>query len=75
MDDKLSDDLKSAGQAINSKVNEGADRARAAGHDAAAETRDNPIDRAEDKLKAGVDRAKAEVHEGQADRQANDAKR
>jgi hypothetical protein len=75
MDDKLSDDAKSAAHAVKSKVNEGADRARAAGHDAAAETRDNPIDRVSDKAQAGVDRAKAGVNEAKADLHAEDAKR
>lgn len=70
----MSDDLKSAGKAAKNKANEGADRARAAGHDAAARTRDNPIDKASDKIKAGMDRARAAVHEKKADAHARDAK-
>jgi hypothetical protein len=70
----VSDDLKDAGRAIRSKVNEVADRARAAGHDAKADTSDNPLERASERVKGGVDRAKAEYHEESADQAAEDAK-
>lgn len=67
----LGEKLGSAADAVKSKVNEGADRARAEGHDAKAETSDNPLESLVEKGKGAVDRAKAGHHEDRADRQAD----
>lgn len=73
----MSDD-KSAAQnmldAAKAKVNEGADRLRAAGHDAASKVGDHPLDNAADKAEAVEDRAKAEVHHAEADHSADKAR-
>ena len=74
MGDDIRDKLADAGKAVRSKVNEGADRARAAGHDAKAETSDNPIEQVSEKVKGAVDRGKAEYHDAAADKAARDAK-
>lgn len=71
----MADKLKEAGKAVRAKVNEAADRARAAGHDAKADTTDNPVERVVEKVKAGVDRAKADMHETSADNAARKVKR
>ena len=52
--------------AAGAKLNEAADRARAAGHEVAARVSDSPLDTASEKVKAGVDRAKAGVHNAEA---------
>ncbi|WP_027483365.1 hypothetical protein [Deinococcus pimensis] len=72
-DKSVGERLGEAADAVKSKVNEGADRARAEGHDFNAETADNPVDRVVEKGKAVVDRAKAGLHGANADRQARDA--
>ena len=78
----MTDDKKGIGErlgdavdAVKNKVNEGADRARAEGHDFKAETSDNPVERVTEKGKGLVDRAKAEVHEGASERNADEAGR
>lgn len=67
--------LEEAGKAVRSKVNEVADRARAAGHDAKAETTDNPVEKAVEKGKAKVDKAKAEHHQRSSKDAARKAKK
>ncbi len=78
----MSDDKKGMGErlgdavdAVKHKVNEGANRARAEGHDFKAETSDNPIEGAVEEGKGMVDRGKAELHEGASERDAKDAGR
>lgn len=71
----MADKLKEAAKAVRSKVNEGADRVRAAGHDVKADTTDNPVERVVEKAKAGVDRAKAGRHESSSDNAARKARR
>lgn len=61
--------------AAKAKVNEGADRLRAAGHEAASHVGDNPIENAADKAKAAEDRAKAEVHNAEADHNLNQSQK
>ena len=67
--------LEEAGKAVRSKVNEVADRARAAGHEAKAETTDNPVEKVVQKGKAAVDKAKAEHHEKSSDKAARKTSR
>ncbi|SMB84189.1 hypothetical protein [Deinococcus hopiensis] len=75
-DDKsIGERLGNAVDAVKHKVNEGADRARAEGHDFKAETTDNPIESAVEKGKGLVDRGKAELHENASEHDAKDASR
>lgn len=76
-DDKkgLGERLGDAVDAVKHKVNEGADRARAEGHDVKAQTSDSPLERAAEKGKGMVDRGKADLHEGASERDAKDASR
>jgi hypothetical protein len=74
----VSDDKSAASNlldAAKAKVNEGADRLRAAGHEAASKVGDNPVDNLADKAKATEDRAKAEVHNAQANANFSEGKR
>ena len=57
--------LENLADAAVAKVNEGADRARAAGHDVASGS-GNLLDNVSDKLKEGADRTRAEVHNAEA---------
>ncbi|GGL76755.1 hypothetical protein GCM10010840_13530 [Deinococcus aerolatus] len=73
----MSDDKSTAGNmldAAKAKVKEGADRARAAGHDLASNM-GGTMDNMEDKAKATEDRAKAEVHNAEANANYNEGKR
>ncbi len=72
-DRSIGEKLGDAAGALTSKVNEGADRARAEGHDAKSEATDNPVESLIEKGKAAVDRGKAEYHDAQADRKADKA--
>ncbi|MFC6616738.1 hypothetical protein [Deinococcus radiophilus] len=65
--------LENLVDAAVSKVNEGADRARAAGHDAASTT-GGTLDNAEDNLKEGADRARAEANNARANSSFDQAK-
>lgn len=70
----MSDDKSTLGNladAAGAKLKEGADRARAAGHDVAGAFSDNPKHDAE----AMEDRAKAEVHNTQAHAEYSEGKR
>ncbi|BDP41497.1 hypothetical protein DAETH_14660 [Deinococcus aetherius] len=73
----MSDDKSTLGNladAAKAKLNEGADRARAAAHDVASNfggTADNMMDKAQ----ATEDRAKAEVHNAEAHANYNEGKR
>ncbi len=71
----MSDDNKAGNllDAAKAKIDEGADRLRAAGHDAASKVGNNPVENAADKAKAVEDRAKAEVHNAEAHHAANKA--
>ena len=74
----MSDDKSAAGNFLDSakaKVNEGVDRAKAAGHDLASNVGDSSMENAGDKAKAVEDRAKAEVHNAQANANYNEGKR
>ncbi|AIZ45580.1 hypothetical protein QR90_11565 [Deinococcus radiopugnans] len=73
----MSDDKSTAGNmldAAKAKINEGADRARAAGHDLASNV-GGTMDNMGDKAKATEDRAKAEVHNAEAHANYNEGKR
>ncbi|GBF08059.1 hypothetical protein DAERI_220002 [Deinococcus aerius] len=72
-DKSLGERLGDAADAVKHKVNEGADRARAEGHDFKAETSDNPLERAVEKGKGMVDRGKAELHDAASEQKARDA--
>ena len=63
--------LENMADAAGAKLQEGADRARAVGHDIAGAFSDNPKHDAE----AMEDRAKAEVHNTQAHMEYNEGKR
>ena len=73
----MSDDNKAGHllDAAKAKIDEGADRARAAGHDLASKVGHNPLENAGDKAQAVKDRAKAEVHNAEADHHMNKADR
>jgi len=71
----LGERLGEAADSVKHKVNEGADRARAEGHDFKAETSDNPVESATEKGKGMIDRGKAELHEGASEQDARDASR
>ena len=74
----MSEDKSTAGNlldAAKAKVNEGADRLRAAGHDVASQVGNNPAENAADKANALKDHAKAEGHNAQADHHLNEAKK
>lgn len=58
--------LENLVDAAKAKVSEGVDRAKAVGHDIAAEVSSNPLESAKNKVKAVADRAKADVENGQA---------
>ena len=73
----MSDDKSAASNlldAAKAKVNEGADRLRAAGHEAASHVGGGTVDNLGDKAKAAEDRAKAEVHNAQANADLNAGK-
>ena len=61
--------------AAKAKVDEGADRLRAAGHDVASKVGGSTAENMDDKAKATEDRAKAEVHNAEAHHEANKAER
>ncbi|GGM02084.1 hypothetical protein [Deinococcus aerophilus] len=74
----MSDDKSTAGNMLDSakaKINEGADRARAAGHDLASKVGGSTMENAGDKAKAMEDRAKAEVHNKEAHASYDEGKR
>lgn len=71
----MADKVKDAARAVRSKVNEAADRARAAGHDAKADTSDNPVEKVSEKAKAAVDKGKAKVHQTDSDMAAKRVKK
>lgn len=66
--------LENLVDAAKAKVSEGVDRAKAAGHDLAAEVGNNPLENAADKVKAVADRAKAEVENAKAHVNFDEAK-
>ena len=61
--------------AAKAKLNEGVDRAKAAGHNIAADLSDNPLDSAAEKVKGAFDRTKAEGHNVIANHEADEADR
>ena len=67
--------LENMVDAAGAKLSEVADRARAAGHEAAARTSDSPLDTAAEKVKAGIDRAKAGLHGAEAQAEYDEGKR
>lgn len=74
----MSDDkstVENVVDAAKAKVNEAADRARAAGHEVASKLSNNSLDAAAEKVKAVADRAKAEVHNAEAHANLDEAKR
>ncbi|MER3482903.1 MAG: hypothetical protein C4332_06870 [Meiothermus sp.] len=71
----MADKMKDAARAVRSKVNELADKARAAGHDIKADTSDNPVEKVSEKAKAAVDKGKAKAHETDSKMAANRAKK
>lgn len=74
----MSDDKSTAENMLDSakaKVNEGADRARAAGHDVASNVGGSTLENMGDKAQATEDRAKAEVHNAQANANYDEGKR
>lgn len=74
----MSDDKSTAENMLDSakaKVNEGADRARAAGHDVASKVGGSTLENMGDKAQATEDRAKAEVHNAQANANYDEGKR
>ncbi|MEF2277631.1 hypothetical protein V3W47_04915 [Deinococcus sp. YIM 134068] len=73
----MSDDKSTLGNladAAKAKINEGADRARAAGHDLASHV-GGTADNLGDKAEAAEDRAKAEVHNAKANAEYQGGKR
>ncbi|WP_425147360.1 hypothetical protein [Deinococcus sp.] len=60
--------------AAKNKVDEVADRAREAGHNAAAHIGNNPLENAADKAMATEDHVKAEVHHAEANAHVDEAK-
>ncbi|EYB67639.1 hypothetical protein DEIPH_ctg033orf0051 [Deinococcus phoenicis] len=73
----MSDDkstLENMADAAGAKLKEGADRARAAGHDLASNF-GGTVDNLKDKAEAAEDRAKAEVHNAEAHAEYNSGKR
>lgn len=74
----MSEDKSTAGNFLDSakaKVNEGADRLRAAGHEAASHMGGSTLENVGDKAKAGEDRAKAELHNAEAHANYDEGKR
>jgi hypothetical protein len=73
----MSDDNKAGNllDAAKAKIDEGADRLRAAGHDVASNVGSNPAENAVDKAKAAEDRARAEGHNAEAHHEADKANR
>ncbi|GBF04876.1 hypothetical protein DAERI_030042 [Deinococcus aerius] len=70
----MSDDkstLENMADAAGAKLKEGADRARAAGHDVAGAFSDSP----KHDIEAAEDRAKAEVHNAEAHAEYREGKR
>ena len=73
----MSDDKNTAGNlldAAKAKVDEGADRLRAASHDVASKIGNNPLENAADKAMAVEDRVKAEVHNAEVDHSVDQAR-
>ncbi|WP_026332292.1 hypothetical protein [Deinococcus apachensis] len=73
----MSDDkstLEKMGDAAGAKLKEGADRARAAGHEIASGLTDG-ASRLENNAEAAVDRGKAEVHNAEAHAEYREGKR
>ncbi|UQN06387.1 hypothetical protein [Deinococcus sp. QL22] len=73
----MSEDKSTLGNMVDAakaKINEGADRARAAGHDLASHVGSNPAENAMDKAQATEDRAKAELHNRQANAEYTEGK-
>ncbi|MBB5232992.1 hypothetical protein [Deinococcus budaensis] len=73
----MSDDKSTLGNmadAAKAKINEGADRARAAGHEIASHV-GGTADNLEDKAQAAKDRAKAEGHNAEAHAEYSEGKR
>ncbi|MFC6591072.1 hypothetical protein ACFP81_02845 [Deinococcus lacus] len=66
--------LENLADAAKAKLQEGADRARAAGHDVAGEVGDSPLENLKDKLEGGVDKVKAGLHGAQAESSFDKAK-
>ncbi|MFC5847839.1 hypothetical protein [Deinococcus petrolearius] len=74
----MSDDkntVQNLADAAKAKINEGADRLRAAGHDLASNVGDDHANNAADKLQATEDRAKAELHNREAQAHYNEGQR
>lgn len=74
----MSDDKSAAENFVDSakaKVNEGVDRAKAAGHNLESGMSNNSLDSAENKAKGMADRAKAEGHNAEANANYNEGKR
>ena len=73
----MSDDNKAGNllDAAKAKIDEGADRLRAAGHEVASKVGSNPAENAADKAKAAEDHARAEGHNAEAHHEANKADR
>lgn len=73
----MSDDKSTLGNmadAAKAKLNEGVDRARAAGHEVASHI-GGTADNLEDKAQAAKDRAKAEAHNAEAHAEYHEGKR
>ncbi|MFB9994882.1 hypothetical protein ACFFLM_23310 [Deinococcus oregonensis] len=73
----MSEDKSTLGNMVDAakaKINEGADRARAAGHDLASHVGGSPAENAVDKAQAAEDRVKAEVHNREAKAEYNEGK-
>ncbi len=58
--------LENLVDAAKAKVSEGVDRAKAAGHDIAAEVGNNPLENAAHKVKAVAEHAKADIENAKA---------
>ncbi|AFD25619.1 hypothetical protein DGo_CA1692 [Deinococcus gobiensis I-0] len=67
--------MQNLADAAKAKINEGADRLRAAGHDVASKVGNDHVDNAADKVKATEDRARAELHNREAHAEYNEGKR
>ncbi|THF71965.1 hypothetical protein E7T06_00970 [Deinococcus sp. Arct2-2] len=73
----MSEDKSTLGNMVDAakaKINEGADRARAAGHDLASHVGGSTTENAMDKAQAAEDRVKAEVHNREANAEFNEGK-
>ncbi|GGQ97017.1 hypothetical protein [Deinococcus ruber] len=74
----MSDETNAVGNVVDAaknKVNELADRARAAGHEVASQVGNNPLDNAADKAMAAEDHLKADVHHAEANASMGEAKK